>query len=544
MAASEESALRLERNRFVKLAFCRADILFELDRDFLVVFAAGATEALFGVTPEKLAGTSFLGVISVSRRAAMANLLGSVVRSDRINDVVTELTGPKGATLQAMMAGYRAQEHDNHFFIAIKITAPATPVAEPILNQEAFVAAAAERLKTHVNAGGEGQVTLLKIRKFKDLLEMLGVSDRLSLTSAICDVLKGHSLGGNTAGMIGEESFSYAHTAGIDTEKVNREVEEAAQEYLPDNRSLETKAMTLDADGAGMTEEQVAKALIHTMKQFCTAKSKVTASRLSDSLNDLMNGTADIVKFIKRASSNKEFDLVFMPVCDLRIGKVHHFEALSRFRDAEKARTTFQIITLAEELGLIVDFDYAVATKAIEMMDGFLKTGPMPPIAVNVSSISLGTPTFVERLHKRLAIDSGLNRRLMFELTESAEVEDLSVINKVIQTFRQKGFHFSLDDFGAGSASFDYLNALEVDSVKFDGPVVRRACASKRGHELLSTMAKMCSSAGVKTVGEMVEDKKIANQLFFSGIDYGQGWYFGKPDPNPFTFAQNFAGQK
>src|SRR5208283_2029681 len=112
----------------------------------------------------------------------------------------------------------------------------------------------------------------------------------------------------------------------------------------------------------------------------------------------------------------------------------------------------------------------------------------------------------------------GLSRRIMFEMTESAEIADLPRINKIIQSLRGKGYRFSLDDFGAGSASFDYLNAFDVDIVKFDGPVVRRACASKRGHDLLTTMARMCTSSGLHTVAEMVEDKGIANQVFYCGI--------------------------
>lgn len=135
-----------------------------------------------------------------------------------------------------------------------------------------------------------------------------------------------------------------------------------------------------------------------------------------------------------------------------------------------------------------------------------------------------------------------MNRRIMFELTESAEAEDLENLNKVIQGIRFRGFQFCLADFGAGSASFDYLNALDVDVVKFDGPVVRRACASDRGKDLLASMAKMCSSLGGHKVAEMVEDKDAANKLFYCGIYYGQGWHFGKPNADPFAFADRFVG--
>jgi EAL domain-containing protein (putative c-di-GMP-specific phosphodiesterase class I) len=234
--------------------------------------------------------------------------------------------------------------------------------------------------------------------------------------------------------------------------------------------------------------------------------------------------------------------MVYMPICDLRVGRVHHFEALSRFRNAEMAKSTFQIITLAENLNLITDFDMAVVRKVCGQLDKFWRTKPLPTVAVNLSGISLAKDAFVAALHAFLDANPGLERRIQFEMTESAGIENLERANKVIQSLRDKGFKFAIDDFGAGSASFDYLNAFDVDYVKFDGPVVRRAYASKRGHDLLATMAKMCSRSGIQTVAEMVEDKKVANQLFYCGVDYGQGWYFGKPTADPFEFEGNFAG--
>ena len=322
------------------------------------------------------------------------------------------------------------------------------------------------------------------------------------------------------------------------------ELEESTQKFLPDGNCLDTKSRTLDADGANMTEDQVAKALVYTMEQFSSNKGKLATDKLSDSLEELMDGTIKSVVYIKEMTRSQEFDLVFMPICDLRLGKVHHFEALSRFRDPEKAKTTFQIITLAENLGLIADFDEAVLDKTIALLNQFWSRGPMPSVAVNLSSISLSSDKFVNKLHKRLKKDNSLANKIMFELTESADIDNLDEMNATIQSFRDKGYKFSLDDFGSGAASFDYLNALEVDIVKFDGPVVRRACASKRGKELLSTMAQMCTTSGIQTVAEMVEDKNVSNQVFYCGIDYGQGWYFGKPDPDPFTFEDDFVGVK
>ncbi|SCA55540.1 EAL domain [Candidatus Terasakiella magnetica] len=543
-------ALKLDKNRFVKLAFCRADLLFEVDSTNTITFVAGATEAIFGKSAEQLAGSPFLELIIDKQRTLTQGMLDGTSEDQRIEDAAITLVGQKNIQLPCVMAGYRTPEFDNNAFLALKIVAsPKTDISavsqEPeILNQEDFSQAAANHLQDHQQKGGQGQVTLVKVKRIKDLFKLIGASDRQSLSSAITDVLKNYSLGKNTAGQISEDSFGYAHTTDVDTDKVNMEIEEAAQKFLPEGEEMETSSLTVDADGAAMSEDQVAKALVHTMQQFCSQDKKVTATRLSDSLDEMMNGTVETVKFIKQTTRDKDFDLVYMPICDMRLGKVHHFEVLSRFKQDDKTPPTFQIITLAENLELIVDLDFAIFEKTIAQMHSILSQGSMlPSVAINVSSISLRNPRFIQEVHNRLEAYPGLTQRLMFELTESAEVHDLEQTNAIIQDFREKGFKFCLDDFGAGAASFDYLNALEVDIVKFDGPVVRRACASKRGHDLLSTMAKMCTTTGIETVAEMVEDKKIANQVYYCGIDYGQGWYFGKPHPDPLSFQELFAGK-
>ncbi|WP_135079615.1 EAL domain-containing protein [Terasakiella sp. SH-1] len=543
-------ALKQDKNRFVKLAFCRADLLFEVDSDNIIHFVAGATEALFGRSPDEMANTPFLDLVSEKQRTLTQGMLDGTSEDERIEDAEITLIGQKGLRLPCIMAGYRTPEFDNHAFLAIKIVTTAKAEVQnasqsgEILSQEGFSQAAAQHLQDHLQKGGQGQVTLIKVKRIKDLFKMIGASDRQSLTGAITDVLKNYSLGKNTAGQISEDSFGYAHTPDIDTDKVNMEIEEAAQKFLPDGEELATNALTMDADGAGMSEDQVAKALVHTMQQFCSTDKKVSATRLSDSLDEMMNGTVETVKFIKDVTRTKDFDLVYMPICDMRLGKVHHFEVLSRFQQGENTPPTFQIITLAENLELIVDLDFAVFEKTITHMHSILSQGSvLPSVAINLSSISLNNPRFVQQVHKRLENYPGLTKRLMFELTESAEVKHLEQTNQIIQDFRNKGFKFCLDDFGAGAASFDYLNALEVDIVKFDGPVVRRACASKRGHDMLSTMAKMCNTSGIETVAEMVEDKKIANQVYYCGIDYGQGWYFGKPHRDPLSFQDLFVGK-
>ena len=540
-----------ERNRFVALAFCRADLLFELSDSQDIVFAAGATPFLLGRSPEELMGSPFLGLIAEKDRTLAEQLLAAASRKGRIDDVIVRLNGAKGQTPTVAISGYRVPDFDNNFFLALKVE-PAHVTYTPdedlkrdaetgLLDEGSYSAAAAERVLSFQRAGGKAQLTMVKVDNLQALTDKLGASDKRDLLNTIGDILKVQSLGGDTAGNVDAENLSYIHGDDVDPEDVNRKIEDAARSIHPDGADVQSRSSTLDADGAGMSQDQVAKAIIHTMQKFYSGDGNIKTESLSDAFSNLMANTVENVAFVKDVTASQEFDLYFMPICDLRLGKIHHFEALCRFRTGPAVRTPYQLINLAEEVGIIAEFDLAICKKAMALTAEYSEKGYMPAVAVNLSGSSLSNPAFVKELQGVLGENRHMSEMILFEITESARIENLDMVNEVIQTFRQRGFKLCLDDFGAGAASFDYLNALDVDYVKFDGPVIRRAFATAKGNDLLTAMAKMCHDMSVHTVAEMVEDKKVANHAYYCGIDLGQGWYFGKPDPDPFSFSEIFA---
>ena len=132
-------------------------------------------------------------------------------------------------------------------------------------------------------------------------------------------------------------------------------------------------------------------------------------------------------------------------------------------------------------------------------------------------------------LHKMLKPCDDIREELMFEVTESAKITDLDATNTVIQSIRGLGHHVCLDDFGAGAAAFQYLRALQVDYVKIDGIYVREALTKPNAPAFLRAMASLCKELGIETVGEFVETDEIAKFLVQVGVQFGQGYLFGKP---------------
>src|SRR5690606_7138657 len=119
--------------------------------------------------------------------------------------------------------------------------------------------------------------------------------------------------------------------------------------------------------------------------------------------------------------------------------------------------------------------------------------------------------------------------RLMFEVTETARIDDLGRANAFLQDLRRAGHRVCLDDFGSGQASFQYLRSLKVDLVKIDGSYVRNALKTDDDRKFLRAIIQLCNSLGIITVGEMIENEATANFLRSNGVQYGQGYLFGRP---------------
>jgi len=121
----------------------------------------------------------------------------------------------------------------------------------------------------------------------------------------------------------------------------------------------------------------------------------------------------------------------------------------------------------------------------------------------------------------------------MFEITESTTIKNLDMVNEFIKILQDDGFEICMDDFGAGSASFQYLHKLHVDYVKLDGQYTQRILTDERDAAMVKNLAQMCSDLGVKVVAEMIEEEKQVIKLAAMGIQYGQGYYFAKPVAMP-----------
>jgi Amt family ammonium transporter len=192
-----------------------------------------------------------------------------------------------------------------------------------------------------------------------------------------------------------------------------------------------------------------------------------------------------------------------------------------------------KFLSAAERYQLAPAIDRWVVRRAIEMLAPHAaRLHEMQAcFAVNISGQSLGDADFAVFMDTALR-DGKLPRGLLsFEVTETAAVANIVRAEALIRRLRDLGSDVALDDFGRGLSSLTYLKTLPVTHLKIDGIFVRDVVTDDRSQAMLSAIVQLARAMKLKTVAECVESEAIWQATRALGVDYGQGFYIGRPMP-------------
>jgi EAL domain-containing protein (putative c-di-GMP-specific phosphodiesterase class I) len=535
-----------DRDRFVAFAFCWADVLVELDQSRKVLFAVGATKPLLGFGPEKLIGRHFMDLVSPKDRVLLDQLLEVTARKGRIDNLSVRLVGEKGITPALHVTGYMLPDLKDHYFLAlrtsVRVDAKGAAEGKPrdkdsgLMSAESFTEMAAKKLKETAGTAKPVEMTLVSLPNFQTLAESLPEEEKQVLLNTVSTTLRASSVDGDSAGAIGEGKYGVVHEKGLDVKALEAKIAEATRAFDPAGKGIDVQAGTLDLDTGAISEEDLTKGLVYTINHFKEQSgAKFNVKEIAANMNSLVKEAVNSLKTFRALVGTADFQVAFHPILDVRTGAVHHYEALVRF-GGNYEQSPYKYISFAEETGLINEFDIAMARKCVEWLRKH--KSDKVSLAVNISGNSVDNPQYAKELHALLDADTWLRHFLVFEITESARVADLKKANVFVQSLRSRGFHVCLDDFGAGAASFQYLSVLEVDVVKLDGSAVKNAQTAPKGRAFLKALTTLCKTMEVETIAEMIDTKETLEFVRDCGVEYVQGFLFGKPDADPWQFIK------
>ncbi len=235
---------------------------------------------------------------------------------------------------------------------------------------------------------------------------------------------------------------------------------------------------------------------------------------------------------VRQATERGLFILACQPIVNLEQEETTQYEVLLRMRDDGGGLVEPRaFLATAERFGLIGGIDRWVTQQAVRLIEAHNRQGRELILEVNLSGRTLTDDRFPDDVKRQIASARIDPASLVFEVTETAAVADIEHARRFAQSLAKLGCKFALDDFGAGYASFYYLKHLPISYLKIDGEFVRDLPRSRTDRLIVKALVEVCEGLGIKTVAEFVADQETLDIVRELGVDFAQGYLFGKPEP-------------
>ncbi len=228
-----------------------------------------------------------------------------------------------------------------------------------------------------------------------------------------------------------------------------------------------------------------------------------------------------------------QFELHYQPQIDVRSRRVYGVEALVRWRHPERGLVPpNQFIPLAEETALIIPLGAWVIAEAARQSREWRAAGMGNLIVgVNISALQFHQAGFLDEVKKIVATAGAAPGSIELEVTESILMSEMETCVETLNKFRDLGYRISIDDFGTGFSSLNYLRRLPVNLLKIDQSFVRDMRTDTASLAIVNSIINLATSLGMETIAEGVETSEESDLLVDQGCYQMQGYHFSRPLP-------------
>lgn len=262
-------------------------------------------------------------------------------------------------------------------------------------------------------------------------------------------------------------------------------------------------------------------------------KGRNTYSFYYEDLNRVSVDRYQLLKAMRTALSNKQFEVWYQPKVDLNTNQIVACEALIRWPQQEGGFIgPDRFIPVAESSGMITEIGAWVLEQAcLDCMHWREQGFSSVRVAVNVSYVQFRAgrlPQLVDSILRKAGLPAQM---LELELTESLLINDDDEVQKQIDELNNMGVKLAIDDFGTGYSNLGYLRRFNARSLKIDKSFVMSLGVSDRDEPLVRAMIQIAQSLGLGTIAEGVEDEGALQKLRTLGCERGQGYYWSPAVP-------------
>ena len=229
-------------------------------------------------------------------------------------------------------------------------------------------------------------------------------------------------------------------------------------------------------------------------------------------------------KRIKDAIENNRIEPLFQPIVDTKTSKIVKYEALMRMID-EKGEylSPIHFLELAKKNKLYPKLTKIIIEKTFEIFKNI-----DAQVSINLSVHDVLNEdvysTIIEKLN-----EYKLGDKIVFELIESDGIENYKEVIEFINEVKKTGAKISIDDFGTGYSNFEYIMKLKVDYIKIDASMIKDIDKNLNSQMVTETIIDFARKMNIQTIAEFVHSQSVFDVVKEMGIDFAQGYFFGKP---------------
>lgn len=247
-----------------------------------------------------------------------------------------------------------------------------------------------------------------------------------------------------------------------------------------------------------------------------------------DQVTAQLKDSFEWVQKLQHALSQNNVEMHFQPIIDTKTREVVCYEALVRLIVEDKLIYPDSFIPSLEKANDMNLLDRHVIDTTLQLM---ANNSLLHKVAINLSAQAFTDDRLYTYIADKFFEYQIEPSRVVFELTESASLSNITATQRMITHLAELGCHFSIDDFGTGFSTFAYLKQIPAGSVKIDGSFVKDMINQPTDAVLVKAINDTAHALNKKTVAEFVENQEILDKLEEIGVDYAQGYFIGKPIP-------------
>jgi len=230
------------------------------------------------------------------------------------------------------------------------------------------------------------------------------------------------------------------------------------------------------------------------------------------------------VQAIRQAIAENKVVPFFQPIIRNSDEKIHKYECLMRILDKEnKPITPWSFLEVAKKSRLYPQLTRIIVGKSFSYFQN-----KEDEFSLNLSVEDILDRETMDYIFERLAT-TGIGSRVVFEIVESEGIENFDEVIEFIRHVKSFGCKIAIDDFGTGYSNFAYILKLDVDFLKIDASLIKNIATDPDSLAIVETIVDFAKKMGVKTIAEFVHSPEVYSVEKSVGIDFSQGYFFGKP---------------